>query len=88
MSPSSFTFTLSVPNDPELASMVMQVARHAAVYANLGDGAADGFIDRTRSALATALAGAAGGSTSVVIAAADGTLSARIGSHTVTAPLP
>jgi hypothetical protein len=88
MSPSSFTFKLSVPNDPELTIVVADMARHAAEYANLANGAADGFIERTRSAAAKALRGPVDRSTPVVFSAEDGTLTAVVGSETITAPLP
>jgi hypothetical protein len=87
MSPSSFTFTLAVPNDPELVVVVADLARHAAEYATLANGEADGFIERTRSAAAAALKGSVDRSTLVVFAAADGTLTAVVGGETITAPL-
>ena len=88
MNPSSFIFKLSVPNDPESTVIVAALARHAAEYAKLGNGAANGFIERTRSAAAKTLHGAPDRSTMVVFAAEDGTLSAVVGDETVTAPLP
>ena len=87
MSPSSFTFKLSVPNDPELAIVVVDMARHAAEYAQLANGMADGFVERTRSAAAKALNGSLDRSTLVVFAAEGGTLTAVVGSETITAPL-
>ena len=88
MSPSSFTFKLSVPNDPELTTIVAAMARQAAEYANLTNGTKDRFIEGTKSAAAKALKGGAEGSTMVVFAAESGTLSALVGGETVTAPLP
>ena len=88
MSPSSFSFTLSLPNDPELVVVVADLARHAAEYAQLVDGAADGFIERARSAAVIALQGTGDVSTRVVFAAAEGTLSAHVGGETISAPLP
>ena len=88
MSPSSFSFTLSLPNDPELVVVVADLARHAAEYAQLVDGAADGFIERAQSAAVTALRGNGDTSTLIVFTASEGTLSARVGDETVSAPLP
>ena len=52
MTPSSFTFRLTVPNDPNLAGIVAEIARHAAEYAELKGAAGDGFVERARGAAA------------------------------------
>jgi hypothetical protein len=87
MSPSAFTFKLTVPNDPALAEMVAEMARHAAEYAQLnGDAAAD-FAERARGAAVKALKAAQGHNCLAVFAAAGGTLSITIGGETVSQPL-
>ncbi len=84
MNPAAFTFRLTVPNAPEMASMVADVARHAAEYATLNGGAAEGFVERARAAAARALQSAPGHNSVAVFAAADGTLTVTIGNETVT----
>jgi len=87
MTPQAFKFKLTVPNDPNLAAMVAEVARHAAEYANLDDAAAAGFAERARDAAATALQSASGHHCLLVFTAADGTLSVTIGTETISQPL-
>lgn len=86
MTPASFTFKVSVPNDPGLASVVGELARHAADYAKLESGPAAAFADRAREMAATAIAGAAGPCTAVIVAA-GGTLTITIGKESTSQPL-
>jgi hypothetical protein len=83
----AFKFKLTVPNDPHLAAIVADVARHAAEYAKLDAAAVDGFVSRARDAAAKALKSAPGHSCLMVFTAADGTLSVTIGSETISQPL-
>jgi hypothetical protein len=86
MSPSSFTFKLSVPNDPDSTAIVGEVAKHAAEYANLEAGAVQAFAERARAAAAKAFTN--GGATSqAVFAANDGALTMTIGAESVSQPL-
>jgi hypothetical protein len=87
MQPPAFKFKLTVPNDPNLAAVVAEIARHAADYAQLDGAAADGFVARARDAAAKALKSAPGHSCLMVFAAADGALSVTIGSETISQPL-
>ena len=48
MSPSSFTFELTVPNDPEGVTVVTAVTAHAVEYANLDAGVGAAFVERVR----------------------------------------
>jgi hypothetical protein len=87
MSPAEFTFKLTVPNDPEGAAIVAEVARHASEYAKLNGEAADAFIGRVRGAALKALAPAPG-HCGVEFTAADGTLTVTFGdTETITQPL-
>jgi hypothetical protein len=86
MSPSSFTFKLSVPNDPDSVIIIGEVARHAAGYANIEAGAADAFAGRAKAAASKAMK-AGGPTTLVVFAAANGALTATIGSELVSESL-
>lgn len=88
MSPSEFTFKLTVPNDPEGANVVAVVAAHAVEYAGIEAGAGAAFVERARNAAAAALKSAAGTHTPVVFTAAAGTLTVAFGSDTVSEPLP
>jgi hypothetical protein len=87
MTPSSFTFKLSVPNDPEMAAIVGEIARHAAAYANLDEAGAVAFSERALAAAGTALNGDRSKTTLLVFAAADGTLKLTIGGQSITQPL-
>jgi len=87
MSPSAFTFKLSVPNDPKMVTMVGDMARHAAAYANLQDGAAATFSDRALAAAGKVLKGDTNKSTLVVFAAANGALTVTIGGESISQPL-
>jgi len=88
MTPSSFTFKLSVPNDPKMAAIVGEMARHAADYANLDDASAAAFCERALAAAGMAFNGDSSKTTLLVFAAADGTLKLTIGSQSITQPLP
>ena len=77
MSPSSFTFKVSVPNDPGLVTVVGELAKHAADYAQLDAGKAAAFMERAQALAAKVLKGG-GGPCTAVIAAADGQLTMTI----------
>ena len=86
MTPSSFTFKVSVPNDPDLATVVGELARHAADYAQLDAGTAAAFVERAHAMAANALK-SGGGSCTAVIAAADGKLTVTIGGESASQSL-
>jgi hypothetical protein len=86
MSPSSFTFKLSVPNDPDAAAIIGEMARHAADYAKLEAAVAQAFEERARSAATRALTSGAP-TTQAVFAAADGALTMTIGAESVSEQL-
>ena len=88
MSPSSFTFKLNVPNDPRMANMVGDMAKHAADYASLDEATAAKFAGRARAAAGTLLKGDSNKTTLVVFAAANGALTATIGGESISQPLP
>ena len=88
MTPSAFTFKLSVPNDPKMAPIIGEMARHAADYANLDDAKAAAFSERAVAAAGTALNGDSSKTTVLVFAAANGTLKLTVGSQSITQPLP
>ena len=86
MSPSSFSFRLTVPSDPGVADVVAGIAAHAAEYAQLEGAAAAGFVDRARAAAARVLT-SGGPSCQATFAAADGHLTMTLGGETVSQPL-
>lgn len=86
MTPLSFTFKLSVPNDADAVAIVGELAKHAAEYAQLDGAVAIAFSDRARSAAAKAMK-AAGTSTQAVFAATDGALTLTIGGESISQPL-
>jgi len=88
MSPSDFTFKLTVPNHPDGATVVALVAAHAVQYANIEAGAGAAFVERARTAAAKELTSASGTHTPVVFAAAGGALTVTFGSQSVSEPLP
>jgi hypothetical protein len=88
MSPASFTFKLSVPNDPRMAIVVGDMARHAADYASLDEATAASFAGRALAAAGKILKGDSNKTTLVVFSAANGTLTATIGAESISQPLP
>lgn len=88
MSPSDFTFKLTVPNDPEGASVVAIVANHAVDYTNMDKTAGAAFVERVRRVAATTLTGSDGEHCLVVFAAAGGQLTVTLGTESVSEPLP
>jgi hypothetical protein len=87
MSPSAFTFKVSVPNDPRLATIIGDLAQHAAEYANLESGAAATFVDQARAVAAKALEAGSTVAVTAVIAAADGKLTVTVGSESASQSL-
>jgi hypothetical protein len=88
MSPSSFSFKLTVPNDPEGVIVVAAVAAHAVEYANLDAAAGAAFLERVRAVAAEALKSATGHASLAVIAAANGQLTVTMGGQSASAALP
>jgi len=88
MSPSSFTFKLTVPTDPEGVTIVAAVAAHAVEYANLDAAAGAAFIERVRVAARQALQPATGHNCLAVFSAGDGQLTVTIGGESASHPLP
>ena len=87
MTPSSFTFKLTVPNDPEGATVIAALAAHAVEYAKLDAAAGAAFVERVREVALQALQAAAGDHCLAVFAAADGKLTLTIGSESASQPL-
>jgi len=79
MSPSSFIFKLTVPNDPEGVTVVAAVAAHAVEYANLDADAGAAFLERVREVARQGLQSATGHNCLAVFAAADGQLTVTVG---------
>ena len=88
MSPQAFTFKLTVPNDPEGATVVAVVATHAVEYTKIEAAAGAAFVERARATAAQALTTSTGPHCLAVIAAANGQLTMTIGGQTVSEPLP
>ena len=87
MTPQSFTFKLTVPVDPEGATIVAVMATHAAEYARINGGKGAAFVERARATAAQALKSATGKHCQAVFAAGNGQLTLTIGGHTVSEPL-
>jgi hypothetical protein len=88
MSPQDFSFKLTVPNDPEGAVLVAVVATHAVDYAGIQGAAGASFVERIRSVAAECLREASATPSLVVFAAANGQLTATVGSQSISHPLP
>ena len=88
MTPSSFTFKLTVPNDPEGVTVIAAVAAHAVEYAKLDAGAGAAFVAGARGVAEQALTAASGTSCQAVFAAADGQLTMTMGGQSASQPLP
>jgi hypothetical protein len=88
MSPTEFTFKLSVPNDPEGATIVAVVAGHAVDYAGIDGAAGASFVERVRAVAAECLTDTGAKPCLVVFAAASGQLTVTIGGQSISQPLP
>ncbi len=88
MTPQEFSFKLSVPNDPEGATIVAVVAGHAVDYAGIEGAAGAAFVARVRTVAAECLKDTAAKPTLVVFGAANGQLTVTIGGQSVSQPLP
>ena len=88
MSPSSFTFKLTVPSDPEGVTVVGVVITHAVQYTEIDKAAGAAFVERVKATASTAFKSSTGHNCLVVIAAANGQLTVTIGGQSVSQPLP
>jgi hypothetical protein len=87
MTPASFSFSLTVPSDPEGVTVIAAVAAHAVEYAKLDATAGAVFLQRVREVARQALQSATDDHCLVVFAAADGELTVTIGSESASQPL-
>jgi hypothetical protein len=87
MTPTSFTFKVSVPNDPDLAAIIGDMAKHAAEYGNVEAGAAAAFAARALAMATKAMKTGGTTATTAVFSAKDGTLTVTIGSESASQPL-
>jgi hypothetical protein len=90
MSPSEFTFKLSVPNDPEGATIAAVMATHAVAYAGINGAAGAAFVERIRASVLEAVKTAPPSAkpTPVVFTGASGQLTVTIGGKSISQPLP
>ena len=89
MTPKDFSFKLTLPADPEGATVVALVAGHAVEYAGFDGAAGAAFVERVRAAALKALKGAdLRHGCPAVIAAANGHLTVTVGAESVSQPLP
>ena len=88
MTPTSFTFTLTVPNDPEGAAIVAIMAAHAVEYAAIEASAGAAFIERVRTAALPVLKGSKAPECPVEFSAANGKLTITLGGQSLSEPLP
>ena len=87
MTPQAFSFKVSVPADPEGATVVAVMVNHAVEYTKIDAAKGAAFVERARAAAAQALKGSGGKHCQAVIAAANGQLTMTIGGQTVSEPL-
>jgi|RhiMetdeSRZDD1v2_1073273.scaffolds.fasta_scaffold72986_3 hypothetical protein len=87
MTPSAFTFKVSVPNDPRQATVIGELAKHAAAYANLDAGAAEAFGERAEALATKALKAGKGTATTAIFSAANGKLTVTVGSESASQSL-
>ncbi|MBY0494345.1 MAG: hypothetical protein K2Y23_09020 [Cyanobacteria bacterium] len=88
MTPQAFSFKLTVPADPEGATIVAVMATHAVEYTKLDAAKGAAFVEKARAAAAHALKNSGGKHCQAVIAAANGQLTVTIGGQTVSESLP
>jgi len=89
MTPKDFSFKVTLPADPEGATVVALIAGHAVEYAGLDGAAGAAFVERVRAAAKKALTRATPRAGCLaVIAAADGHITVTVGSESVSQSLP
>ena len=88
MTPKSFSFKLTVPHDPEGASIVAVMAAHAVEYAAIEGAAGAAFVERVRAAALPALKGAHADGCLVAFTAEHGRLTVTLGGQSLSEPLP
>ena len=88
MSPSSFSFKLTIPNDPEGPTIAAGIATHAADYANLPEADRAAFVERVREFAGQSLKAATAHACLIVFAAANGQLTVTAGKDSISHPLP
>jgi hypothetical protein len=90
MTPQDFSFKLTVPNDPEGATVAAVVATHAADYAGLNGAAGAAFVERVRDCVLEAVKAAPPSAkpTPVVFTGASGQLTVTVGGKSISQPLP
>ncbi|HEX8028387.1 MAG TPA: hypothetical protein VF491_08000 [Vicinamibacterales bacterium] len=88
MSPTSFSFKLTVPNDPEGATVVALMAAHAVEYAAIEAAAGEAFVERVRAMALPVLKGGGTDGCHVAFTAEQGRLTVTVGGHSLSEPLP
>ena len=90
MSPQDFTFKLTVPNDPEGATVAAVIATHAVQYVGLDAAAGAAFVERVRAGVLEAVKAAPASTkpTLVVFTGGDGQLTVTVGGKAISQPLP
>jgi hypothetical protein len=88
MTPSEFTFKLTVPNDPEGVQVVAAMTVHTVEYATLEAAVGAAFVERVRAHLAAIFNSKTGTPCLVVFAAANGQLTVTVGGQSISQPLP
>ncbi len=88
MTPTSFSFKLTVPNDPEGATIVAIMAAHAVDYAAIEASAGAAFVERVRAAALPILKSGDARGCHVAFSAGDGRLTVTIGGQSLSEPLP
>lgn len=90
MTPQAFTFHLTVPNDPEGATVAAVMATHAVHYAGVDAAAGAAFVERVRDCVLEAVKAAPPSAkpTPVVFTGASGQLTVTVGGKSISQPLP
>jgi len=87
MTPTSFTFSLTVPRDARFAPIVRDLATQAATYSEMDATVAGAFVARVGEASARATARPGGGSLGVRFTCGDGELAVDLDGDIVRQPL-
>jgi hypothetical protein len=90
MTPQAFTFHLTVPNDPEGATVAAVMATHAVHYAGVDAAAGAAFVERVRAGVLEAVKAAPPSAkpTHVVFTGGNGQLTVTVGGKSISSPLP
>ena len=83
MTPTTFTFKVTVPRDAQLAEVLRELAEHAVQYAEIDESMGMGFVDRVGALAKRRMAAGGGASCLVVYGCEQGILHVTVDGETI-----